>query len=118
MKRAGIWHETGSWTKEVNEARRAKGEDLNASKVEEKGEENKTKKGKHNGTIAEFEAQWKDGIKAAGKLILTTDNKNREIAWEEIKTREVSFKKRLQQNKNLDQVLTAVNRMAQRHDQI
>lgn len=66
--------------KKLTRQEELKERDLNASKVEEKGEENKTKKGKHNGMIAEFEAQWKDGIKAAGKLILTTDNKNREIA--------------------------------------
>lgn len=66
--------------KKLTRQEELKERDLNASKVEEKGEENKTKKGKHNGMISEFEAQWKDGIKAAGKLILTTDNKNREIA--------------------------------------
>lgn len=66
--------------KKLTRQEELKERDLNASKVEEKGEENKTKKGKHNRMIAEFEAQWKDGIKAAGKLILTTDNKNREIA--------------------------------------
>lgn len=54
--------------------------DLNASKVEEKVEENKTKKGKHNGMTAEIEAQWKDGIRRAGKLIPSMDTKNREIA--------------------------------------